>query len=78
MRYLLGNLGLSNMLLDLNDIITYTSELSDWSQLLRPDLLFSVLFYFGSALAIFQIAFVFPFRLFKKLIRYPSRKACEK
>lgn len=77
-RYMLSGLGLSNLLLTLEELVQYVSGLTDWSQLIRPDLLFSVTFYLGAGIGIWQICIVFPFRLLKRLIRYPSRKACER
>lgn len=77
LNYILNGLGFSNLLLTLQDIVLYVSDLTDWSQLVRPDLLFSVIFYLGAGIGIWSIVVVYPYRLLKKIIKYPSRKACE-
>ena len=77
-QYILNGIGLSDILLTLQEIVSYVSELSSWAQLIRPDVLFSVIFYLGAGIGIWQIVIVYPFRLLKKFIRFPSRKACEK
>lgn len=79
-NYILAPFGLDNFVLNGAELTAiFNSATSDkWQMLLNPSVIFSSILYFGVAVACWQIVFVFPYRLIKKLIGFPSRKSCEK
>lgn len=76
-NYVLSGVGLPQ-LMSLSELMTYYQNITEWSQVLNPQVAFSSLALFSCCWAIFSIICILPFRLFKKLINYPSRKRCEK
>ena len=76
-NYVLNGVGLPS-LMNLSDLMTYYQNVTEWSQIFNPQVLFTTLAIFCSSWAIFSLICIMPFRLLKKLINYPSRKGCEK
>lgn len=75
-KIILTNLGLDGLLLPFNDLLALFNGLT-WETLasvLTPTMFFSWLYYFSWGFASYQILLVFPFRLFKKLIKFPHKK----
>lgn len=60
------------------EVTEYYSNISNIGQIFAPAYFISAIIYISASIGLFQLCVVFPFRLLKKLIRYPSRKACEK
>lgn len=73
---LLNGVGLPNVVM-LSEIREYFGSITTWSQIFEPTILFSSLFYLLCSWGVFSIALILPYRLFKKIIRYPSKKGCE-
>lgn len=73
---ILSNIGLNGVLLPFNELMSNFNGLT-WetmASVLNPSVIFSWLYYFSWAFATYQIILVFPFRLFKKLIKFPHKK----
>lgn len=64
-------------LADIDGVFEYFINVSNVGQILNPVMLVSSLIYMCVVWGLFQITCIYPFRLLKKLIKYPSRKACE-
>ena len=60
------------------EITDYFSQITEWSQMFAPPYFIGAIIYIFSAYAMFSLTCIFPFRLLKKLIKFPSRKGCEK
>ena len=72
---LLSNLfGSDISLMTLGEVSSHLAGASSWVVILDPTFLMSFVTYFFSFMAVWQICCVFPFRLLKRLIRFPSVK----
>lgn len=61
------------------DIITeYFSNISHWSQMFNPAYFLGALVYILVGWFIIQFTMILPVRVVKKLIKYPSKKGCER
>lgn len=77
MNMLLEGVGLPS-LLTLPEITDVIQGAQGFYNLARPDLIFSVFFYVACSLGVFGLTLKLLYRVVKKMIRYPSRKGCEK
>lgn len=79
-NYILQPFGLEGFVLNGAELTAiFNSATSDkWQMLLNPSVIFTSILVFGVAFALWQILFVFPFRLVKKLIGFRSRKSVER
>ena len=72
---LLSNLfGSDISLMSLSDISLHLSNANSWVIILDPTFLISFVTYFFSFFAVWQLCCIFPFRLLKRLIRFPTGK----
>lgn len=73
--YIFTSLGMGEIIRPLPDLLQdFTLATTEkWQVLLSPSNVFSWLVYFGFAFAIWNIVFVFPYRLIKRLINMPKR-----
>ena len=70
---LLSNLfGTDVCLLTMTQVSEHLSTAPSWVVILDPTFMISFVVYFLSFMAVWQICCVFPFRMFKRLIRFPS------
>lgn len=63
---------------NISEITQYFSNISEWSQMFAPTYFIGAIIYIFSAYGLFCLCCIYPFRLLKKLIRYPSRKRSER
>ena len=75
--YIIENM-LGFHLADIDGVFEYFSNTTYFTQAFNPVMFLSAFIYIMCGIGLFQICCVYPFRLLKKLIKYPSRKACEK
>lgn len=61
-------------LLTFGEITTHLATASSWIVILDPTFLISFVVYFFSFFATWQLFCVFPFRVFKRMIKFPSGK----
>lgn len=76
MNLILFNIGCPDLLVPLSELLNSFNGITwdSFSSLLNPSIIFSWIYYFGWAFASWQVILVYPFRLFKKLIKFPHKK----
>lgn len=62
----------------ITEITEYYASITEWAQMFAPTYFVGAIIYIFSAYALFALTCIFPFRLLKKLIKYPSRKVSER
>lgn len=60
------------------EITDYYVNITEWAQMFAPAYFIGAIIYIFSAYALFSLTCIFPFRLLKKLIKFPSRKGSER
>lgn len=63
--------------LELSAIESAVINAQGWWNLLNPQLLFSIFFYFACSYGIFSITLKLLYRWVKKIVHYPHKKGCE-
>lgn len=76
MNLILENLELP-LVLDLPSIQSALASAVEWWQIMNPQILFSILFYFACSWGLFSLTLRLMYRVVKKIIKYPHSKGCE-